>query len=155
MEHLAWLKANDLLDGVVIDQLEHADPLLLQRATGLGVPLIISAACRTPGSVERAMRICQDAGVECVVLQSSGGQPAPPDQVDLGLIGRLNRETSDDLAPVNAGYSNHTIGHVVAEATADTSVQIHDPVMEARQALEHGATLYKAQITLSRSWPGW
>lgn len=108
--------------------------LLLQPATALGLPLILSTGAATAAEIDAAVARLREWHVaeRTVLLHCVSAYPTPPAAANLGAIAALAQRTG---LPV--GYSDHTAG-----------------VVTGALAVAAGACVLEKHITLDRSRPG-
>jgi sialic acid synthase SpsE len=95
-------------------------------------PMIVSTGMSTPEEIDRTVRAIRAEGTPFALMHCTSTYPTAYEHVQLGCIDWLK-----DLYGVPVGFSDHTLGSVMAFAAA-----------------ANGADLFEKHFTTSRSLPG-
>jgi sialic acid synthase SpsE len=105
---------------------------LLQHIARKGRPMIVSTGMSTPDEIDASVRMLEAAGAQYALMHCTSTYPTPFPHVQLGCIGWLQQKYG-----VPVGFSDHTLGNVMALA-----------------AVAGGASIFEKHFTASRSLPG-
>jgi sialic acid synthase SpsE len=105
---------------------------LLQHIARKGRPMIVSTGMSTPDEIDASVRVLEAAGAQYALMHCTSTYPTPFPHVQLGCIGWLQQKYR-----VPVGFSDHTLGNVMALAAVAT-----------------GASIFEKHFTASRSLPG-
>ncbi len=105
---------------------------LLNTMIKTGKPVLLSTGMSRYAEIENAAGIFKKASVPHALLQCTSLYPTPPEKVGLNVIDQLRQKYD---CPV--GFSDHSASPVVAIA-----------------ALAHGANIYEAHLTFSKTMYG-
>jgi len=103
---------------------------LLTKIAKTGKPIIISTGIAYMEDIERALRTCQEAGNENVILlKCSTAYPAPYEEINLKMIPNM-KETFDCIT----GLSDHTMGSAVAGAAVALGAKVIEKHLTLRRS---------------------
>jgi sialic acid synthase SpsE len=105
---------------------------LLQHIARKGRPMIVSTGMSTPDEIDASVRVLEAAGAQYALMHCTSTYPTPFPHIQLGCIGWLQQKYG-----VPVGFSDHTLGNVMALA-----------------AVACGASIFEKHFTASRSLPG-
>jgi sialic acid synthase SpsE len=105
---------------------------LQQHIARKGKPMIVSTGMSTPEEIAATVSVLDAAGAQYALMHCTSTYPTPFPHVQLGCIGWLQQKYG-----VPVGFSDHTLGNVMAFAAVAT-----------------GANLFEKHFTASRSLPG-
>jgi len=97
-----------------------------------GKPMIVSTGMSTPEEIDATVRALDEARAHYALMHCTSTYPTPYPHVQLGCIGWLQKKYG-----VPVGFSDHTLGSVMAFA-----------------AVASGACLFEKHFTASRALPG-
>ncbi len=105
---------------------------LLQHIARKGRPMLVSTGMSTADEIDASVRVLEAAGAQYALMHCTSTYPTPFPHVQLGCIEWLR-----DKYGVPVGFSDHTLGNVMALA-----------------AVASGANIFEKHFTSSRSLPG-
>jgi N-acetylneuraminate synthase len=106
---------------------------LIQHISSFGKPIILSTGMNDLTSIEPAVSILRQAGVDFALLHCTSMYPTPYDKVRLGALAELAIAFPDAVL----GLSDHSLGHYTCLA-----------------AIPLGASILEKHFTSDKSWPG-
>jgi N-acetylneuraminate synthase len=106
---------------------------LIRLIASFGKPVILSTGMNDLGSIEPAVTILRQAGVEFALLQCTSMYPTPYEKVRLGAIAELRDRFPDCIV----GLSDHSVGNYTCFG-----------------ATALGACILEKHFTSDKSWPG-
>ncbi|KAH8382172.1 hypothetical protein KR009_002116 [Drosophila setifemur] len=126
--------------------------LLLKKAAGLEIPLVISTGMQTMDTVERIVRTMEDAGKQDYALMHCvSSYPTSPGDCNLQLITMFKRRFPN----VAIGYSGHELGVAITQAAVLLGARIverHFTLDTNQKGSDHRCSLEPNELrTLSQS----
>jgi N-acetylneuraminate synthase len=106
---------------------------LIRHIAGFGKPVILSTGMNDLASIEPAVQILRDAGIQFGLLHCTSMYPTPYYHVRLGAMQQLGAHFSDAVI----GLSDHSIGNYACFA-----------------AVALGASVLEKHFTSDKTWPG-
>jgi pseudaminic acid synthase len=103
-----------------IASFEIGDIPLIEKAAGIGKPIIISTGIATKEDIDLAVETCKKAGNnDVILLKCTSSYPTPLSEVNLNMIAKIS-EDFDCLV----GLSDHTTGSIVAKGAVALGARI-------------------------------
>ncbi|XP_034662679.1 sialic acid synthase [Drosophila subobscura] len=119
---------------------------LLKKASGLGLPLVISTGMQTLQTVDKIVSIMEDAGKsDYALMHCVSAYPTPPKDCNLRLISMLKQRFPN----VVIGYSGHELGVAITQAAVLLGARIverHFTLDKNQKGSDHRCSLEPLEL---------